>query len=424
MDSFIQLFDRDIWIEVFESIRKNKTRTVLTMLGVVIGIFIYIVLSGVAQGLNNGFQKQFESVSRNSIFVWAQNTSKPYAGFKVGRLVELKLSDVEILKKRVPEIMAVAPRNVKGLFGSSPSFIKRGLKSGNYPVYADFPDFTKIYPKKIYAGGRFINDEDIAKRREVCVIGERTQKELFEEDENPLGHYINIDGVNFQVVGIHKFINTGNSNDSDSDVFIPFTTYTTIYNTGNSVTWLNIAAYDDVDVVAVENNIKAILRKIHKVHPEDEKALGSINLGEVYKRSVGLSDGITFLSLIVGMATILAGVIGIGSILLISVHERRNELGIRRAMGAIPSEIRNQIILEALTLILVAGTIGVIAGAATLKLIAIFTQGGELPFGNPSVPIANIVGVLFLMVIFGILICLIPAQRAVSVRPIDALRED
>ncbi len=424
VNKITQIFDKDTWTEIFESIKKNRTRTVLTMLGVVIGLFIYIVLSGVAEGLGSGFEKQFESVSRNSMFVWAQNTSKPYAGFRAGRAIKLKLSDIEVLKKNVPEIMAVAPRNVRGLFGSSPSLIKQGLKSGRYSVYGDFPEFTMIYPKKIYNGGRFINHEDIAEAREVCVIGERTQKELFREGENPLGKYINIDNVNFQVVGIHKFMETGNYNDSDSDVFIPFTTYTRLYKTGNEVAWLNIAAHDHVDVVAVESQVKAVLRRIHKIHPEDEKALGSINLGEVYEKTSVFSNGIKLLSLIVGMSCILAGVIGIGSILLISVHERSNELCIRRALGATPSEIRNQIILEALVLILGAGTIGVVIGALTLKLVDMFTRGSELPFGSPSVPLVNIAGVLVIMVVFGILICLIPAQRAVSVRPIESLRED
>ena len=418
-----QLFDRDTWIEIFQSIRKNRLRTFLTMIGVFIGIYIYIGLSGAAKGLDNGFEKQFKSVARKSIFVWAQTTSLPYDGFKTGRQIQLKLPDVEALKKQVPEIMAIAPRNVRGVFGSSPGLITRGLKSGNYSVFGDFPEFTKIATKKIYDGGRFINDDDIEQERKVCVIGERTQKELFDEQEDPLGGYINIDGVNFQVVGVHKFV-PNSPFDNDSDIYIPFTTYRKLYNTGDNLAWFAIAAYDDADVVAAEDDIKATLRRIHRADPRDERAIGAFNLGEAFDRAFGFSTGLTFLSLIVGIATILAGVIGIGNILLISVKERTKELGVRRAMGATPAEVRNQIIIESLVLTLIAGVIGIIVGAATLRLIDALTQGIDFPYANPTVPIPHVVGSLLLMVVLGILIGLIPAQRAVSIRPIDALREE
>ncbi|MEO0572319.1 MAG: ABC transporter permease [Bacteroidota bacterium] len=418
-----QIFDRDTWIEIFQSIRKNKLRTFLTMIGVFIGIYIYIGLSGAAKGLDNGFEREFKSVARNSMFVWAQTTSVPYSGFKTGRQIQLKLPDAEVLKKQVPEIMALAPRNVRGIFGADPGLITRGLKSGNYSVFGDFPDFTKIATKRIYDGGRFINDDDIEQERKICVIGERTQKELFDEDEEPIGGYIVIDGVSFQVVGVHKFAG-GGPFDNDSDIFIPFTTYRKLYNTGENVSWFTIAAYDDADVVKVEEDIKATLRRIHRVDPKDERAIGSFNLGEAFNRIFGFSAGLTFLSLIVGVATILAGVIGIGNILLISVKERTKELGVRRAMGATPSEVRNQIIIESLVLTMLAGIIGIILGAATLKLIDSLTQGGDFPYTNPTVPIPFVIGSLFLMVVLGILIGLIPAQRAVSIRPIDALREE
>ncbi len=418
-----QLFDRDTWREIFQSIKKNKLRTFLTMLGVFIGIYIYIVLSGASKGLDNGFEKEFETIARNSMFVFSSSTSKPYAGFKTGRKIQLKLQDVKFLRQQVPEIMAIAPRNVKGIFGTEPGVVKRGIKSGNYSVFGDYPEFTKIAPKKIYDGGRFINTADIEKERKVCVIGERTQKELFNEDEEPIGGFIEIEDVSFQVVGVHKFAG-GGPFDNDSDIFIPFTTFKKLYNTGDNVAWFTIAAYDDADVIKVEKNIKAVLRRIHKVDPTDEKAIGAFNLGEVFKKIFGFSNGLTFLSLIVGVATILAGVIGIGNILLISVKERTKELGVRRALGATPTEIRNQIIIEALVLTLLAGLIGIIFGAATLKLIDILTANVELPYTNPTVPIPYVLMSLFLMVGLGILIGLIPAQRAVSIKPIDALREE
>lgn len=417
------LLDRNTWQEIFGSISKNKTRTIITIIGVLWGIFVYIAMSGAAKGLDNGFEKQFESVAMNSLFAWAQTTSKPYDGFKTGRQLQLKLNDAEVLQNRIPEIQYIAPRNVRGVFGDAPGLIVRGQKSGNYNVYGDFPVFTKIATKKIYNGGRFINDEDIEQARKVCVIGERTQKELFEEDEDPIGGYIRIDNVYFQVVGVHKFV-PGGGFESDSDIFIPFTTYRRLYNTGENVGWFSIAAYDDADVVQVEEDVKSILKSIHRVDPTDERAFGSFNLGEIFNRIMGFSSGLTFLSLVIGIATILAGVIGIGNILLISVKERTKELGVRRALGATPREVRSQIILESVFLTLVAGIMGVILGAAVLSLVDNLTQGIDFPYTNPTVPIPYVLGAMLLMVVLGTLIGLIPAQRAVSIRPIDALREE
>lgn len=417
------IFDRDTWQEIFGSIGKNKVRTVITVIGVLWGIFIYIALSGAAKGLDNGFERQFENVAMNSMFAWAQQTSIPYAGFKTGRPLQLKLSDATVLQERIPQIQYIAPRNAKGVFGGSGSNIVRGQKTGSYSVYGDFPVFTKIATKKIYEGGRFINDEDIKYERKVCVIGERTQKELFDKDENPLGGYIRIDGIYFQVIGVHKFV-PGGGFESDSDIFIPFSTYRKLYNTGEDVDWFSIAAFPNVDVIKVEEDVKATLKRIHKVDPNDERAFGSFNLGEIFNRIMGFSKGMTFLSLIVGIATIIAGVIGIGNILLISVKERTKELGVRRALGATPKEVKGQIILESVFLTMVAGVFGIVLGAGLLSLINSMTQNIDFPYTNPTVPIPYVIGALLIMVVLGVLIGLIPAQRAVSIRPIDALREE
>tara|TARA_B100000780_G_scaffold89303_1_gene61632 strand:- start:1198 stop:2472 length:1275 start_codon:yes stop_codon:yes gene_type:complete len=424
MNSFKVIFDRDTWQEIFGSISKNKIRTVITIIGVLWGIFIYIVLSGAAKGLDNGFERQFENIAMNSMFIWAQQTSIPYDGFKIGRQIELKLSDIDFLKKRVPEIEFISPRNAKGVFGSSSPLVVRKNKSSNFNIYGDFPEFTKIATKKIYDGGRFINEEDIKYKRKVCVIGEQTQAELFEKDENPIGQYIKIDDIYFQVIGVHKFI-PGGGFETDGDIFIPFETFRKLYNTGDIVQWFTIAAYDEADVVAVEKDIKTVLKSIHRVSPEDERAFGGFNLGEIFNKIVGFARGMTLLSLIVGIATIIAGVIGIGNILLISVKERTKELGVRRALGATPAEVRNQIILESVFLTVVAGILGIILGAFVLAGINAATiDMTDFPYTNPTVPIPFVLGALFIMVFLGTLIGLIPAQRAISIKPIDALREE
>ena len=417
------LFDKNTWQEIFGSIGKNKTRTIITVIGVTWGIFIYIVLAGASKGLDNGFERNFETVAKNSIFTWSQSTSMPYAGYKTGRRLNLKVQDAVTLQNRVPEIQYIAPVNTKGVFGGTSALGVRGLKSNSYPVYGYFPVIAKMATQKIYDNGRFINEEDEDQARKVCVIGERTEQELYEKDEDPIGTYVRLDGIYFQVVGVAKLTqNTPFA--TDGDVFIPFSTFKKLYNTGDNAQYFTIAAYDDADVVQVEKDIKAVLKSIHSVHPDDERAFGAFNLGEIFGKIMGFANGLTFVSLIVGLATILAGVIGIGNILLISVKERTKELGIRRALGATPNEVRSLIILESVFLTMMAGIIGIIMGAGVLNLINNLTQDSDFPYTNPTVPIPLVIGALLVMVVLGTLIGLIPAQRAVSIKPIDALREE
>ncbi len=419
-----RIFDRDTWQEIFGSIQKNKVRTIITMIGVLWGIFIYIALSGSSKGLDNGFERAFQSIASNSIFVWAQSTSIPYGGYKSERRIQLKLGDVEILKKRVKGIKFIAPRNVAGVFGSAGGNIVRGTKTGTYAIYGEFPEYIKIATAKIFDGGRFINESDIKNERKVCVIGERTQLELFEENENPIGQFISINKINFRVVGVHKFVQGGGFGD-DGDIYIPFATFRKIFNTGDNVGWFMIAADENIDGLKVEKDIKATLKEIHTIHPDDERGIGGFNLGEVFTKTMNFANGLTFLSLIVGIATILAGVIGIGNILLISVKERTKEIGIRRALGATPSEVRSQIILESVFLTVLAGIIGIILGALVLYGINAATLDmTDFPYTNPTVPIPYVLGALSLMIILGTLMGMIPAQKAVSVKPIDALREE
>jgi len=425
MNSLKVIFDYDTWQEIFSSIKKNKVRTIITVIGVLWGIFIYITLSGSSNGLDNGFDKEFENIAMNSMFIWAQQTSMPYKGFKTGRRPKLKISDAKVLLNNVPDIQYIAPRNARGVFGGSPpATIVRKSKSGNYNIYGDFPEYTKIATKKIFKGGRFINQIDIDLSRKVCVIGERTKKELFVEGEKVIGEYIKLDDVFFQIIGVHKYIQGGGF-ETDGDIFIPFTTFKNIYNTGERVGWFTIAAYDDSNVVDVEKQIKNTLKRIHNVNPKDERAISGFNLGEIFNKIKGFSKGMTLLSIIVGIATILAGVIGIGNILLISVKERTKELGVRRAIGASPSEVKTQIILESVFLTLVSGIFGIILGGLVLYVINIATKDiDSFPYTNPTVPISFILAALLIIISLGTLIGLIPAQRAVSIKPIDALREE
>ena len=420
------IFDKDTWQEIFGSIGQNKLRTVITIIGVLWGIFLYILLSGIAKGVDNGFEQRFERISSNSLFVWTQNTSIPYSGFKIDRKWNIKLNDVETLKMEIPEIKNIAPRIQKGNWGSQGASVTNGQRNGTYNIYGDYPILKVVSQKDIYDGGRFINHLDIKEERKVCVIGERTKKELFSDDINPIGKYININNIYFKVIGIHKFVDEGGGSFADDgDIHVPFSTFKRLYNTGDIVGFLLIAGFDDVDILKVERQVKNLLKKIHSVHPDDERAIGAFNLGALFTRIKNFANGMSFISLVIGVATIIAGVIGIGNILLISVKERTKEIGIRRAIGASPNHIRKQIILESVFLTVVAGIIGIILGAFVLYVINIATQNLEdIPFTNATVPLNYIFAALLMMIGLGTLIGFVPAEKAISIRPIDALRDE
>ena len=420
------IFDKDSWQEIFGSIGQNKLRTVITIIGVLWGIFLYILLSGIAKGVDNGFEQRFERISSNSLFVWTQNTSIPYSGFKIDRKWNIKLNDVETLKMEIPEIKNIAPRIQKGNWGSQGASVTNGQRNGTYNIYGDYPILKVVSQKDIYDGGRFINHLDIKEERKVCVIGERTKKELFSDDINPIGKYININNIYFKVIGIHKFVDEGGGSFADDgDIHVPFSTFKRLYNTGDKVGFLLIAGFDDVNILKVERQVKNLLKKIHSVHPDDERAIGAFNLGALFTRIKNFANGMSFISLVIGVATIIAGVIGIGNILLISVKERTKEIGIRRAIGASPNHIRKQIILESVFLTVVAGIIGIILGAFVLYVINIATQNLEdIPFTNATVPLNYIFAALLMMIGLGTLIGFVPAEKAISIRPIDALRDE
>ena len=424
MNNLKKIFDADTWDEIFESISKNRTRTIITTIGVFWGIFIYIALAGSATGLENGFDDAFSGLSKNSMGIWVQSTSIPYKGFEEGRFFPFRLSDVAYLKDRVPEIEYISPGLQAGAFSGSPPRVTRGIKSDNFNLFGNFPTQANISVIKIYDGGRYINDEDIKYERKVAVIGEGTQERLFDQDEDPIGQNIIINDVNFKVVGIEKF-SEGQGFGSDSDITIPYTTFARMYNRGDRFFFMFLSGYDYVNPKNLEETVLDNLKVLKTVSPDDDRAFGTFNIGSLFESIIKFTSGMIFLSLVVGIATIFAGVIGIGNIMLIAVKERTNELGIRRALGATPGQVKVQIVLESVFLTIIAGIIGIIVGALLLFLINIGTANLEdFPFTNPTVPLAIVFGAFAIMVTLGTLIGLIPAERAVSIKPIEALREE
>ncbi len=413
------IFERETWNEIYYSLSKNKLRTILTMIGVSWGMFLYVFLLGAAKGMENGFNKIFDGFATNSIFLWAASTGEPYGGFPRGRELFLHLGDVNYLEKEVPEVDFIVPRNSSG---SEQGAVTRGNISKNYRIYGDYPIVTKIEKKEL-AKGRFINEDDIFENRKVAVIGKEVVEQLFKKTEEPIGQYIKIGDIYFQVIGVYRIPNAGFiTNDM---VFMPFNTFQILYNRGDKISYMVISIKSQYNVKAAEEKVKLALKKKYNVSPNDERAFGSFNLAERVKKLNGFLGGMQILTWVVGGLTILAGVIAISNILLITVKERTLEIGIRRALGAKPGAIREQILIESVVLTVFSGMIGFIGGI--LLLIGINSAVGEtpsFPFYNPTVNIWNVFAALGLMVGLGLLIGLIPAQRAIQIKPIEALRTE
>jgi len=410
------LFDRDTWQEVYDSMSKNKLRTVITMVGVWWGILLLITLLGAARGMENSFNRAFGDFATNSVFVWGQSTSKPFKGFQEGKRVQLKLSHAKKIEENVEGIEFVVPRN------RNQALVVRNFLSGSYSVNGDYPLLDKVQKKKLL-NGRFINQNDIDGKKKVAVISEDIYKQLFEKDEKAIGQYIQMNSINFTIIGVTQ---NGNANmGPSSDIHIPFTTFQQIYNQGDTIGWLMITGKPEYSIKQIEEDAKLLLRNLNKIHPQDKRAFGSFNLGKEFAKITGFLKGMQFLTWFVGIATLIAGVFAIGNILLITVKERTKEIGVRRALGATPFEIKRQIVVEAVFLTLVAGLLGIISGGWILIAADnAWGQGDDATLVNASVSIAVVFVALLLLVTLGTLIGLIPAFKATSIKPIEALREE
>lgn len=417
------MFDLDHWQEIYFVLKKNKLRTFLTAFGVFWGIFMLIVMMGSGKGLQHGVTQNFGDMASNSVFLWAQETTVPYKGFTRGRRYNYENSDIRALREGIPEIKYLAPRtNVGGYNGSST--VERGLKTGQFQIFGDYPVFNNIDPVNI-TSGRFLNDNDILDKRKVIVIGKRVVEALFKKDENPMGQYIKINGVYFMVVGTFSSKRNGEAATNDNQrIFMPFTTVQKTFNYGDAIGFFNITSQDGVPVAKVEEKAIKILKQRHAIAPEDDRAVGHFNLEEEYNKMQGLFYGIRLLIWIVGTGTLLAGVIGVSNIMLVVVKERTKEIGIQRALGATPRVIISQIITESVVLTTFAGYLGLTVGVALLEGVdsLLESTGSTEMFRHPGVDFNIALTALIILIVAGAFAGFIPARKAIAVKPIDALR--
>ena len=408
------LFDIDTWQELKESLTKNKLRTVITMIGVWWGILLLIGLLGSAKGIENKFSVQFGDYATNSVFIWGQSTSMAFKGYQEGRFPRLKFSHLEKIKNQVRGIKFLLPRNARD------AQVVRGVQYASFTMSGDFPLLDQIQKKNLIAG-RFINQSDINETKKVAVISDDVFKQLFDADEEAIGDFIKINEISYKVVGVFE----QGDFDFGGQLHIPFTTFQKVYNQGDNIGWITVTGEDGFNIRQLEKDVKLVLKNLNYVHPEDNRAFGSFNLGELFERFEGFLMGMQFLTWFVGIATLIAGVFAIGNILLITVKERTKEIGIRRAIGATPFEIKRQIVIESIFLTIIAGIFGIISGGWILiAMDYAYGSGPDSVLINASVPIIVVFIAVIILVVFGTLIGLIPANRATSIKPIDALREE
>ena len=414
------MFDLDKWQEIFNTIKKHKLRTFLTALGVFWGIFMLVFLMGAGKGLENGVMTMLGDHVSNSMYVWTQRTSKPYMGLPPGRRAQLTLDDIRAIESNFADYLDhVAPR----LHVNSGEIV-RNNKKGSFSTRGEVPAIYFIDPMNI-TEGRFINQLDIEERRKVITIGQRVKDVLFDEDEDAIGKYLRIRGADYLVVGIFNSNRRGeDGNDDEQTIFMPLTTAQQVTNQPNDIHYFVCSVHKNIRVSQVEDKVTSLLRKRHKIAPDDNMGVRSNNVEKEFREISGLFTGISLIVWIVGIGSLLAGVIGVGNIMLIVVKERTKEIGIRKAMGATPRSIVGMILLESVFITTLAGYFGLLAGTGIIVLMNLGVgEGGEF-FANPEINMNVGLGALVILIISGALTGLLPALQAAKVNPVIALQDE
>jgi putative ABC transport system permease protein len=416
------MLDADSWQEIVATLKKNRLRTALTACGVFWGIFMLVLMLGFGNGLEQGVTRGMRGFATNSMYVWGQRTTLPYKGLSPGRRVQLTNEDTAALRANIPEIQFLAPRAQLGGWRGGDN-ISRGDKTANLGVSGDLPEYAMIQPMTMVAG-RFVNDLDIAGRRKIAVIGPRAYAELFAPGENPIGQHIKIQGVYFMVVGHFQPKQSGHMAERQAQtVFIPLTTFQQAFNYANKVDFFAVAAPSQVSAAALEAKVRYFLAERQRVAPDDRPAFGSFNAGEAFGKMMAAFTGIKVVVWLVGIMTLLAGVIGVSNIMLIVVKERTKEIGIRKALGATPMSIVGQIIQESTLLTAVAGYLGLCAGVGLLELVgAVMGPSDTGVFAPPSVDLRIALIATVVLIVSGMVAGFMPARHAAGIDPVEALR--
>lgn len=409
------MFDRDNWQEIIAGMSKNKLRTVLTAVSVAWGIFILIILLGAGKGLYNGAHAQFMSDAVNSIFVMNGQTSIGYNGYKPGRKIQLTNEDVVHTTsndKRI-ELRSAVYNTKESLILSYKN------KHAGYLVRPAMPDHDQLENATVIEG-RFINDIDQKEARKICVIGKPVKEELF--GTNPaINKFIDVEGICYKVVGV--FTDPGNGD--NNRIYIPLSTAQKAYNGKNHIDFFWISTTESGAETSDElvANIRKQLASKYSIHPDDYSALRIENWGNEYKKIMSMLSGINIFIWIIGVFTLIAGIVGVSNIMMIIVKERTKEIGIRKAIGATPASIVTQIIMEAVFITGIAGYAGLLGGIGILEAVNSIGIDSEF-FRKPEVNFSIAISATVLIIVSGAIAGFIPALRAAKVAPVIALRDE
>ncbi len=410
----------EIYKEVVQTLFRNFFRTLVVVFCVGWGLLMLIIVLGSSEGLKNGITKSYAGSSSNAFFIWGRTTSKSHLGLPKRRNIQFTNSDINYIKKQVPELDHIAPRNQLGGYRGGNNVTRKG-KSGAFQVNGDFPDIMKINRFRLQSG-RFINPNDIKDRRKIAVIGTQVVKILFGQGENPIGGFLEINGVYFQVVGI--FQSTADNDEQEryaNSILIPFSTFQNAFNMNNKVRWFAFTAKPEYQAEWVEKKVKKVLAQKHKVHPNDLQAFGSYNEAREFQRLQSIFYTVKGVGWFVGLLTLFAGIIAVSNIMLITINERTQEFGIRRAIGATPFQILLHVMIEASMLTIFSGYLGLILGIWSLELFSSLNISSE-SFQNPSVNLKTVLIAFFILIFSGILAGILPAVKAIRIKPIEALK--
>ncbi|GAA3997902.1 ABC transporter permease [Hymenobacter fastidiosus] len=413
------MFNLDKWQEILGTMRRNKLRTFLTAFGVFWGIFMLVLLLGAGKGMENGIWKEFGGGAMNSLFVSAGKTSLPWQGLKPGREIKFTNDDMEAIRQHVDGVELLASRN--RLFGEYT--IINGTKNGSYQVFGANAEFFQLNGEKL-ARGRLLNPLDGIEQRKVMLLGEKVHKVLF-GDGSGIGQYVQVKGVFFKIVG--TFTNTGNNGRNEERAFVPFSTFQTVFNQYNEVQRIGMSSTRGTPVKVLEEQVRQLMAQRHKFDPADKQALELENNEEEVQRFEGLFSGIKLFVSIIGVLTLVAGVVGVSNIMLIIVQERTREIGVRKALGATPGSIISMIVQESVVITSLSGYLGLLAGVALLDAVryALEKSGGTTSyFDHPEVNVGVALSATLLLVVSGAVAGLIPAMKAANVKPIEALRAE
>jgi putative ABC transport system permease protein len=408
-------FDTDTFREIADALVRNKRRSLLTGFGVFWGLFMLLFLIGGGAGLKEMLSKNFSGFANNTVVLISSNTSKPYKGLQEGRYWNFEYRDVERLRAMVPELDVVAP-----MISAWNGNVVFGTHSSSAGVKGVTPEYDKV-ETSVMKYGRYINQVDLDQERKVCVIGKDIYNELFPEGGDPCGSYVEMGGIHLQIVGVD--FNVGNmsiNQRASRTLSIPFSVAAKLYHRGNNVDIICLTGKPGVKMTTLEKRLRDVMGRQHRFDPTDESAMVILNTQQIFSIVDNLFRGLNFLIWLVGLGTLLAGAIGVSNIMMVTVRERTVEIGIRRAIGAMPGEILSQILMESVSLTLIAGGFGIVFSVMMLSgLEAITKHQAVFQIGFNTAIVAAL-----LLTVLGALAGLAPALRAMSIKPVEAMHDE